>query len=134
MRCYIFTLDGWGKTLDVQEIECVSAEEALQFGSAGVANQLIEVWCGPRRLGRFEPERRQARPLPRLGALLTLAERRLHEGEQHISQQERVIAQLKREGRDHALARSVLETLIETQKAHLQGRDLIVAEVAKRFR
>jgi hypothetical protein len=27
---------------------------------------------------------------------------------------------------------SVLDTLIETQKAHLQERDLIVAEVAKR--
>lgn len=46
------------KTLDVQEIECGNAEEALQLGSAGEANQPIEVWCGPRRLGRFEPERR----------------------------------------------------------------------------
>ena len=133
MRCYIFTLDDWGKTLDVQEIECGNAEEALQLGSAGKANQPIEVWCGPRRPGRFEPERRQARPLPRLRARLTLAERRLHEGEQHISQQETVITQLKREGRDLALALSVLDTLIEIQKAHLQERDLIVTEVAKRF-
>ncbi|MGY4371834.1 hypothetical protein ACVW1A_007899 [Bradyrhizobium sp. LB1.3] len=51
MRCYIFTLDYWGKTLDVQEIECGSAEEALQLGSAGVANEPIEVWCGPRSVG-----------------------------------------------------------------------------------
>jgi len=133
MRCYIFTLDDWGKTLDVQEINCGSLEEALQLCSAGVANQPIEVWCGPRRLGRFEPERRQGRPLPRLRAFLTLAERRLHEGEQHISQQETLINRLKREGRDLALALSVLDTLIEPQKAHLQERDWIVAEVAKRF-
>ncbi|MCK1409400.1 hypothetical protein [Bradyrhizobium sp. 76] len=133
MLCYIFTLDDWGKTLDVQEIECGSAEEALQLGSAGVAHQPTEVWCGPRRLGRFEPERRQAGPLPRLRALLTLAERRLREGEHHIRQQETLINRLKREGRDLALALSVLDTLIETQKVHLQERDLIVAEVEKRF-
>lgn len=78
-------------------------------------------------------QRRQARPLPHLRARLALAERRLHEGEQHISQQETVITQFQREGRDLALALSVLDTLIETQKAHLQERDLIVTEVAKRF-
>ncbi|MET4296939.1 hypothetical protein ABIB06_007704 [Bradyrhizobium sp. LB8.2] len=133
MRCHIFTRDDWGKTLDVQETECGSPEEALQLGSAGVANQPTEVWCGPRRLGRFEPERSQGRPLPRLHALLTLAERRLHEREQHISKQETLINRLKREGRDLALALCVLDTLIETQKTHLHERDLIVAEVAKRF-
>jgi hypothetical protein len=56
MRCYIFTLDGWGKTLDVQEIECGSPEEALQLGSAGVANEPIEVWCGPRSVGLSQSE------------------------------------------------------------------------------
>jgi hypothetical protein len=97
-----------------------------------VANDPVEVWCGPRRLARFEPERRQERPLSRLRERLIVAERRLREGEQHISQQEKVIAKLKREGRDLALALSVLDTLIETQKAYLQERDLIVIEEAKR--
>ena len=78
-----------------------------------------------------EPERRQERPLWRLAQRLTLAERRLREGEQHIRQQERVIAQRKREGRDLALAFSIL-ILIENQKAYLQERNLIVAELAKR--
>jgi hypothetical protein len=132
MRCHIFTLDDCGRTLNAQEIDCNNAEEALQLGSAALANHPVEVWCGPRRLARFEPERRRARPLPRLRELLSVVERRILRGEQHIVQQETVIAQLKREGRDLALAFSVLDTLIETQKAHLQERDLIVAEVAKR--
>ncbi|MCK1549680.1 hypothetical protein IVB11_11605 [Bradyrhizobium sp. 177] len=62
-----------------------------------------------------------------------VAERRLNEGEHNISQQETVIKQLKREGRDLALALSVLDTLIETQKALFHERDLIVAQLAKRF-
>ncbi|WP_234685305.1 hypothetical protein [Bradyrhizobium monzae] len=61
-----------------------------------------------------------------------MVERRIIEGEQHIAHQETVIAQLKRDGRDLAIALSVLDTLIDTQKAHLQERALIVAEVAKR--
>ena len=132
MRCYIFTLDDCGKALDAREIDCNNAEDALQLGSAAVANDPVEVWCGPRRLARFEPEWRQERPLSRLRERLIVAERRLREGEQHISQQETVIAQLKREGRDLALAFSILDTLIEAQKAQLQERDFIVAEVAKR--
>lgn len=109
MRCHIFTLDDWGRTLDVQEVDCGSTEEALQLGSAAVINEAIEVWCGPRRLGRFEPERMQARLLARLRELLTLAEHRIDEGEQHISRQERVIGQLKRKGRDLALALAILD-------------------------
>jgi hypothetical protein len=132
MRCYLFTLDDCGSALNAQEIDCNNTEEALQLGSAAVANDPVEVWCGPRRLARFEPERRQERPLSRLRERLIVAERRLREGEQHISQQEKVIAKLKREGRDLALALSVLDTLIETQKAYLQERDLIVIEEAKR--
>jgi hypothetical protein len=132
MRCYLFTLDDCGRALNAQEIDCNNTEEALQLGSAAVANDPVEVWCGPRRLARFEPERRQERPLSRLRERLIVAERRLREGEQHISQQEKVIAKLKREGRDLALALSVLDTLIETQKAYLQERDLIVVEEAKR--
>jgi hypothetical protein len=132
MRCYLFTLDDCGRTLNAREIDCNNTEEALQLGSAAVANDPVEVWCGPRRLARFEPEQRQERPLSRLRERLIVAERRLREGEQHISQQEKVIAKLKREGRDLALALSVLDTLIETQKAYLQERDLIVVEVAKR--
>ena len=132
MRCHIFTVDDYGRTLNAQEIDCNNAEEAAQLSSAAVANDPVEVWCGPRRLARFEPERRWERPLSRLRAGLFVAERHLREGEQHISQQERVIAQLKRAGRDLAFALSVLDTLIETQKAHLQERDLIVAEVARR--
>jgi hypothetical protein len=128
MRCSIFALDDYGRTLNAQAIDCNNAAEALQLGSAAVANDPIEVWCGPRRLARFEPDRRQERPLSRLCEHLIVAERRL------ISQQERVIAQLKREGRDLALAFSILDTLIDAQKAQLQERDLIVAEVAKRSR
>jgi hypothetical protein len=132
MRCYIFTLDDCGRILNAQEIDCDSAEEALQLGSAAVADDPVEVWCGRRRLGRFEPDRSQMRPIPRLRKRLLIAERRIREGEQHIAQQEEVIAQLKREERDLAIALAVLDTLIETQKAHLQERDLLVAEVAKR--
>ena len=128
MRCYIFTLDDDGRTLNAREIDCNNADEALQLGSAAVADDHVEVWCGSRRLARFEPER----PLWRLAQRLILAERRLREGEQHIRQQERVIAQRKREGRDLALAFSILDILIENQKAYLQERDLIVAELAKR--
>ena len=132
MRCYIFTVDDDGRTLNAQEIDCNNADEALQLGSAAVADDHVEVWCGSRRLARFEPERRQERPLWRLAQRLILAERRLREGEQHIRQQERVIAQRKREERDLALAFSILDILIENQKAYLEEWDLIVAELAKR--
>jgi hypothetical protein len=71
------------------------------------------------------------RPIPRLRKRLITAERR--EGEQYIAQQEEMIARLKREERDLAIAFSVLDTLIETQKAYLQERDFLVAEVVKRF-
>src|SRR5438105_14121965 len=96
MRCYILTLDDCGRTQNAQEIDCDNAEEALQLGSAAVANEPVEVWCGPRRLTRFEPER----PPSRVRERLVVAERRLSEGEQHISKQKGVIARLKREGRD----------------------------------
>lgn len=98
-----------------------------------MANDPVELWCGARRLARLEPERKQERPLSRLHERFRLAERRLNEGEHNISQQETVIRQLKREGRDLALSLSVLDTLIETQKALSQERDLIVAQLAKRF-
>ncbi|UFW43423.1 hypothetical protein [Bradyrhizobium sp. WSM471] len=132
MRCHIFTLDDCGGILNAQEIDCINAEEALQLGSAAAAVDPVEVWCGPRRLARFEPERRQERPISRLHELLIVAERRLREGEQHISQQEMVIARLKREERDLALAFSILDALIESQKAQLEERALIVAELEKR--
>jgi hypothetical protein len=74
MRCYIFTLDG--RIPNAQEIDCSNAEEASQLSTAAVANDPVEVWCGPRGLARFEPERKRARPLSRLCELLTLAERR----------------------------------------------------------
>ncbi|WP_409192591.1 hypothetical protein [Bradyrhizobium sp. RDM4] len=133
MRCYIFTLDDCGRTLNAQEIDCNSAEEALQLGSAAVADDPVEVWCGARRLARFEPDPSQRRPIPRLRKRLIIAERRVREGEQHIAKQEEMIARLKREERDLAIAFSVLDTLIETQKAYSQERDLLVAEVVKRF-
>lgn len=98
-----------------------------------MANDPFELWCGARRLARLEPERKQERPLSRLHERFLLAERRLNEGEHNISQQETVIRQLKREGRDLALALAVLDTLIETQKALFQERDLIVAQLAMRF-
>ncbi|WLB24203.1 hypothetical protein [Bradyrhizobium japonicum] len=132
MRCYLFTLDDCVRTLNAQEVDCRNAEEALQLGSAAVASDPVEVSRGPRRLARFEPKQRQERPLSRLRERLIVAERRLREGERHISQQERVIAQLKRERRDLALALSVLDTLIEAQKAYLQERDLLVVDVTKR--
>jgi hypothetical protein len=116
MRCYIFTLDDCGSTLNAHEIDCNNAEEALQLGSAAVANDPVEVWCGPRRLARFESGRRQDRPLSRLGERLIVAERYLREGEQLISQQERVIAHLKREGRDLALAFSILDVLMRPRR------------------
>lgn len=71
------------------------------------------------------------RPIPRLRKRLIIAERRMREGEQHIAHQEKVIAHLKREERDLAIALSVLDTLIETQKAHLQVRNLIGAELER---
>jgi hypothetical protein len=132
MRCYIFTVDDDGRTLNAQEIDCHNADEALQLGSAAVADDHVEVWCGSRRLARFGPERRPEGPLSRLAQRLTVAERRLREGEQRIRQQERVIAQRKREGRDLALAFSILDTLVENQKAYFQERDYIVAQLAKR--
>jgi hypothetical protein len=88
MRCYIFTVDDWGRTQNAQEIDCNNADEALQLGSAAVADDHFEVWCGLRRLARFEPERRQERPLSRLAQRLTLAERRLREAEQHQAARE----------------------------------------------
>jgi len=54
MRCYIFTHDDCGRTFNAQEIDCNGAEEALQLGSAPVAGDPVKVWCGPRRLARFE--------------------------------------------------------------------------------
>jgi hypothetical protein len=131
MRCLIFAIADWGSTSDAQAIDCIGAEEALQLGSAAVEDDPVEVWCGPRRLAHFEPDRSQLRPIPRLRKRLIRAERRIREGEQHIVQQERVIAELKRGERDLTIAFSVLDTMIETQKAHLEARDLIRAELAR---
>jgi hypothetical protein len=92
MRCYIFTLDDRGGTLNAQEIDCNSAEEALQLGSAAVADDPVEVWCGPAVLLVLS----QTRPIPRLRKRLIIAERRICEGEQHIAKQAEMIAQLQR--------------------------------------
>jgi uncharacterized coiled-coil protein SlyX len=131
MRCLIFAIDDWGSTLDAQAIDCISAEEALQLGSAAVEDDPVEVWCGPRRLARFEPDWRRMPPIPRLRKRLIRVERRIREGEQRIAQQERVIAELKRGERNLAIGFAVLDTVIETQKAHLQARDAILAELAR---
>jgi hypothetical protein len=130
MRCLIFAIDDWGSTLGAQAIDCISAEEALQLGSATVEDNPVEVWCGPRRLARFEPDRR-VRPIPRLRKRLIKVERRIREGEQHIAQQERIIAEFKRGERDLAIVFAVLDAVIETQKAHLQARDSLLAELAR---
>jgi hypothetical protein len=61
------------------------------------------------------------RPLLRLSELLTVAEGRVLKGEQHIAHQEKLIARLKREGRELTLAFSILDTLIEVQKGLLTG-------------
>jgi hypothetical protein len=131
MRCLIFAIDDWGSTLGAQAIDCISAEEALQLGSATVEDNPVEVWCGPRRLARFEPDRRRMRPIPRLRMRLIKVERLIREGERHIAQQERIIAEFKRGERDLAIVFSVLDTMIETQKAHLQARDSLLAELAR---
>jgi hypothetical protein len=46
MRCYIFTLDDDGRTLNAREIDCNNADEALQLGSASAAEDHVEFWCG----------------------------------------------------------------------------------------
>ncbi|MGR4932196.1 hypothetical protein ACIPUD_36135 [Bradyrhizobium sp. CAR08] len=122
MRSHVFTLDDWGRTLEVQEIECVGPGDALQLGSAAAVKDRVEVWCGSRRLTSYEPDRSRVRPLLRLSELLTVAEGRVLKGEQHIAHQEKPIARLKREGRELTLALSILDTLIEVQKAYSQER------------
>lgn len=71
------------------------------------------------------------RPLLRLSELLTVAEGRVLKGEQHIAHQEKLIARLKREGRELTWL-SILDTLIEVQKAYSRERALIARELAKR--
>ncbi|MCK1478495.1 hypothetical protein IVB27_28055 [Bradyrhizobium sp. 197] len=78
------------KTLDVQEIECGNAEEA-HFSLALPGRQTNRSKSGVAHggsvaLSQSEGKRDRCRP-----SFLTLAERRLHQGEQHISQQETVI-------------------------------------------
>ncbi|OSJ18651.1 hypothetical protein BSZ18_01745 [Bradyrhizobium canariense] len=33
MRCHVFTLDDWARTLELQQIECVGPGDALQSGA-----------------------------------------------------------------------------------------------------
>jgi hypothetical protein len=60
---------------------------------------------------------------PRSNLGVALAERRVVEGEQHITRQRKVIADLERGGQDSETARELLRRLEEKLLLHLLDRD-----------
>jgi hypothetical protein len=62
---------------------------------------------------------------------LRLAEQHVAQGEMHITKQYDVIDELERHGHDTELARTILQTLLDTQTSHEADRDRLQAELDK---
>jgi hypothetical protein len=60
---------------------------------------------------------------------LALAEEHVQLGLVHIAKQHAIIAELERDGLDATLAREVLTTFEEMQRAHVADRDRLKAEL-----
>ena len=51
----IYVLDEVGNALSIDLVECATEEDARAKAAALVDEHPIELWCGPRRVARFEP-------------------------------------------------------------------------------
>lgn len=60
---------------------------------------------------------------------LAMVERHVAMGERHLAHQGGLIADIGQKGEDSALARAVLDTLVETQALHRQDRERIIEEL-----
>jgi hypothetical protein len=60
---------------------------------------------------------------------LAQAERHIVLGEEHLTIQEALIADLEREGHDTEGAKEVLATMLQSQAVHVETRDRILREL-----
>lgn len=60
---------------------------------------------------------------------LAMTERHVSAGEITLARQEALIAQMERHGHDTADARSVLSTMMQTQRLHTADRDRLLREL-----
>ena len=64
-----------------------------------------------------------------LEKLLTEAEERVAQGEEHIRQQRELIAELERDGHNTPVGRELLATFERIQELHVAGRDRLAKEL-----
>jgi uncharacterized protein YhaN len=57
------------------------------------------------------------------------AERQVAQGKDHIAKQQAIIADLERDGHDTRQARTLLETLLESQALHEQHRGWLLRQI-----
>lgn len=50
-------------------------------------------------------------------------------GEQHVTRQRELVAELDRDGHDTAMARTLLRTFEDMQATHVADRDRLIAEI-----
>ena len=60
---------------------------------------------------------------------LELAEKHVREGEDHIAQQMHLLGHLRLTGADTANAERMLQTLLQSQAPHVEGRDRLRREI-----
>ena len=60
---------------------------------------------------------------------LELAEKQIAEGQLHVDNQTRIVAELERDGHDVTEARRMLALFEQTQRMHVEDRDRIVKDL-----
>ncbi|WP_298873260.1 hypothetical protein [uncultured Bradyrhizobium sp.] len=53
----VYVLDELGNALSMDLVDCATEEEARAKAAALVDEHPVELWCGSRRVARFEPLR-----------------------------------------------------------------------------
>jgi hypothetical protein len=62
---------------------------------------------------------------------LALAKSHVQEGQRHIEDQQRILAELERDGHDTTEARRLLSVLEQTQRLHVEDRARLSSELAQ---
>src|SRR5262245_5514280 len=62
---------------------------------------------------------------------LAQTEKHITQGQEHITRQQEIIAKLQSEGRDASPSIALLETFLETQRAHELHRDRILSDLGQ---
>lgn len=52
----LYVLDELGNALSVDLVDCPTEYEAKEKAAAAVDEHPVELWCGGRRVARFDPE------------------------------------------------------------------------------